>query len=92
MTNWFTPLSKGGNTEATIPIVTPGSYVVEVVDNSGAARSIQPYLLRFSMAPIDPATVTLPAPTTPTGATGPTGTGTITPTTPVTVERHRPRT
>jgi hypothetical protein len=84
MTNWFTPLSKGGNTEAAIPIATPGRYILEVADNSGAARSIQPYLLRFGMAPIDPATVTLPALPTPTGATGSAGTGATTPTTPVT--------
>lgn len=80
LTNWFRPLSQGGNTEAVIPIAAPGVYYVEVTDNSSSARSIQPYLLRFSMSPIDPAVMTLPTPPVEAGATV-TGTSAITATT-----------
>ncbi|MBI3958898.1 MAG: PPC domain-containing protein, partial [Chloroflexi bacterium] len=84
LTNWFRPLSQGGNTEAVVPIATPGVYFVEVADNSSSARSIQPYLLRFSMSPIDPATMTLPTPPVDAGAPV-TGTAAITPTTGATI-------
>lgn len=61
ITNWFKPLAQGGNTEAVVPITEAGTYYLEVADNSGAARSLQPYLLRVSMEPIDPATMVPPA-------------------------------
>ena len=84
LTNWFSPLSQGGNTEAVVPITAAGVYYVEVADNNSAARSIQPYLLRFSMSPIDPATMTPPAP--PVSATASvTGTGAFTATTGATI-------
>lgn len=54
LTDWFRPLSQGGNVEAVVPIDEPGNYYLEVIDNSSSARSIEPYSLRFSMEPIDP--------------------------------------
>lgn len=59
MSDWFRPLSQGGNIEASVPIAEPGMYFLEISDNSSSARSIQPYLLRFSMEPIDLADVVL---------------------------------
>lgn len=56
ISDWKSPLAPGGNTEAVFPIAKPGVYFLEVVDNR-QGRSIQPYLLRFSMQPIDPASV-----------------------------------
>ncbi|KKM85480.1 hypothetical protein LCGC14_1288640, partial [marine sediment metagenome] len=61
ISDWFRPLSQGGDVEAVYPITEPGMYYVEVVDNDSSARSIQPYLLRFSMQPIDPAVMVPPA-------------------------------
>lgn len=55
---WQYPLAPGGNTEAVFPIDKAGIYYLEVVDNR-VGRSIQPYLLYFSMQPIDPASVAL---------------------------------
>lgn len=56
VSDWVYPLAAGGDTQAVFPIGAPGVYYLEVVDNN-QARSIQPYLLRFSMAEIDPATL-----------------------------------
>lgn len=56
VSDWVYPLAAGGDTQAVFPIGEPGVYYLEVVDNN-QARSIQPYLLRFSMSEIDPATL-----------------------------------
>lgn len=56
VSDWVYPLAAGGETQAVFPIGEPGVYYLEVVDNN-SARSIQPYLLRFSMSEIDPATL-----------------------------------
>lgn len=56
VSDWIYPLAAGGDTQARFPISAPGVYYLEVVDNN-SARSIQPYLLRFSMSEIDPATL-----------------------------------
>ena len=79
LTGWQTPLAQGSDTTAVIPIAEPGVYFVEVRDNADG-RSIQPYLLRFSMSLIDPATVTLPQPEKPVAEeteAAPASTGTI---------------
>ena len=60
ISDWFRPLSQGGDVEAVQPIAEPGMYYIEVADNDSSARSVQPYLLRFSMEPIDPSVMTLP--------------------------------
>ena len=60
ISDWFRPLSQGGDVEAVQPIAEPGTYYIEVADNDGSARSVQPYLLRFSMEPIDPSVMALP--------------------------------
>lgn len=57
LVNWVYPLAAGGDTVAVFPITEPGVYYLEVVDNR-RGRSIQPYLLRFSMEEIDPADMT----------------------------------
>ena len=57
ISSWVYPLAAGGNTESVFPIAEAGSYLLEVVDNRGG-RSIQPYLLRFSLDEIDPAGMT----------------------------------
>jgi predicted RNA binding protein with dsRBD fold (UPF0201 family) len=57
ISDWVYPLAAGGNTSAVFSITEPGVYYLEVVDNR-SNRSIQPYLLRFSMEEIDPATMT----------------------------------
>jgi hypothetical protein len=56
ISDWVYPLAAGGDTTAVFPIAAAGVYYLEVVDNRGS-RSIQPYLLRFSMQEIDPTTV-----------------------------------
>lgn len=56
VSDWVYPLATGSDTQALFPIGEPGVYYLEVVDNN-QARSIQPYLLRFSMSEIDPATL-----------------------------------
>lgn len=53
ISDWVYPLATGGNTEGVFPITEAGIYYLEVVDNR-SNRSIQPYLLRFSMKEIDP--------------------------------------
>lgn len=58
ISGWVYPLAPGSNTEGVFPIDKPGIYYLEVVDNR-SGRSIQPYLLHFSMQPIDPASVVL---------------------------------
>lgn len=57
ISNWAYPLAAGGNTQGTIAIAEAGTYYLQVVDNRGG-RSIQPYLLRMSMAVIDAADMT----------------------------------
>lgn len=56
ISGWVYPLAAGGDTTAVFPIAVAGVYYLEVVDNR-SNRSIQPYLLRFSMEPIDPASL-----------------------------------
>ena len=46
VTDWFSPLNKGGNTDGIFDITTPGRYYLEVVADSGQ-RSIQPYSLQL---------------------------------------------
>ncbi|MEM7132826.1 MAG: hypothetical protein AAF702_41365 [Chloroflexota bacterium] len=57
ISSWVRPLSAGGDVAASFPIEEPGMYFLEVRDNGSSARAIDPYLLRFSMSPIDPADV-----------------------------------
>jgi hypothetical protein len=52
ISNWFSPLATGGNTEAIAQISEPGTYYLEIADNSSSARSIEPYYLRMSLQPI----------------------------------------
>jgi hypothetical protein len=59
--DWFGPLARGGNTEASVEIAQPGRYYLEVADGYDDARSIQPYLLYLSLAPIDVTKVTATA-------------------------------
>ncbi len=84
VSGWVYPLAAGGDTTAILPIAAPGVYYLEVVDNRGN-RSIQPYLLRFSMEPIDPASLVFTSTVTDTLAFTDTSAVTITTTTIVTI-------
>jgi Caspase domain len=54
ITNWYTPLAKGGNTEGVVDIAPAGDYYLEVRDSS-EANSPDPYTLTLVFTPsIDP--------------------------------------
>ncbi|MBK8051290.1 MAG: PPC domain-containing protein [Anaerolineales bacterium] len=50
LTDWFRPLAKGGDTEATVDLPAPGRYALEVTADYGQ-RAIQPYNLRADFTP-----------------------------------------
>ncbi|MFN8443720.1 MAG: PPC domain-containing protein [Caldilineaceae bacterium] len=84
VSDWVYPLEGGGDTQATFTIDTSGLYYLEVVDNNGA-RSIQPYLLRFSMSEIDSTTLSFTQVVTDTSTATATSATTTTITTVITV-------
>jgi hypothetical protein len=51
ISQWFTPLAKGGNTTAKVGLPQAGEYFLEVRDGGDDARAIAPYTLTTSMAP-----------------------------------------
>lgn len=46
VSNWFSPLNTGGNTEGAVDLTAPGRYYLEVAAEYGQ-RSLQPYLLQM---------------------------------------------
>jgi Caspase domain/Bacterial pre-peptidase C-terminal domain len=51
ITNWYTPLAKGGNTEGVVDIATAGDYYLEVHDGNDDANSPDPYTLALVFTP-----------------------------------------
>ena len=51
ISQWFTPLAKGGNTTTKIGLPQAGEYFLEVRDGSDNGRAITSYTLTTSMAP-----------------------------------------
>ena len=51
ISSWFSPLAKGGSTEAVFDLPAPGAYVVEMRDGRDDERSIQPIDVQFSFIP-----------------------------------------
>lgn len=51
ISQWFTPLAKGGNTTARAGLPQAGEYFLEVRDGGDDDRAITSYTLTTSMAP-----------------------------------------
>jgi len=51
ISQWFTPLAKGGNTTAKIGLPQAGEYFLEVRSGGDDSRAIAPYTLTTNMAP-----------------------------------------
>src|SRR4051794_30343062 len=46
VSDWFAPLSAGGDTSAVVDLIEAGQYYLEVADDQGNAQSDQPYSLQ----------------------------------------------
>lgn len=55
--DWTESPEPGADASAAISVTQPMTYVLEVRASDSGARSVQPYWLYLSMAPIDPASV-----------------------------------
>jgi hypothetical protein len=51
ISGWLGPAPKGGNATATVDLPEAGRYYVQVVDDYGDARSVQPYTITATFTP-----------------------------------------
>lgn len=51
ITGWYTPLKAGGDTNATIDIPAPGSYILEMRDGKDDSRSVTPFTTTITFTP-----------------------------------------